>query len=395
MSKISRKFAGVLLLALLSPLSYAVDEAGSVKKGPDHNQPIQLKSGYPTTYVVQPEDTLLSIAEKFLVAPWQWPQVWRGNPDLASPNLIYPGDIVVVSEEGGKPVLSIKRTHGAPVVKLSPQVRTEQLEMPIPTIPISAIHQFLTRPYVVKANELDAAPYVVDAGKNRLLASPPGHKLYIRNQGKPIHNQHFYVVRPGALYKHAETGAVLGQEAIYLGEIRTIRQGDPITAEVVAAEKEIKVGDRLIPANLERPIEAFYPSSPERKVRCSIISNLNGISLIGRYDVVALDCGANVGLVPGDILAIDQRGNTIYDSQYYDKAGPDRRIQSRHDWMSGQIPYQKMERWTLPDPASKLQLPDEPVGMLMVFRTFNKVSFGLVMRSSDTISLLDRVRNPD
>lgn len=393
--KISRKIAGVLLLALISPVSHAAGETGSKVEGPNATSAVLLKPDHPTTYVVQPKDTLMSIAEKFLVAPWQWPQVWRGNADLASPNLIYPGDIIVVNEEGGKPVLSVKRTDGARTVKLSPQIRVEQIEIPIPTIPISAIHQFLSRPYVVKPDELDSAPYVVDAGKNRLLASPAGQKVYIRNQGKPMRAQNYYVVRPGKLYRHAETGVVLGQEAIYLGELQQVRGGDPVTAVVVSAEKEIKVGDRLIPANLETPVTAFYPSTPERNVRCSIISNLNGISLVGRYDVVALDCGANAGLVPGDVLAIDQRGDTIYDSQFYDRAGPDRRIDSRHQWLSGEISYPKMERWTLPDPASKLKLPDEPVGMLMVFRTFNKVSFGLVMQSSDTISLLDKVRNPD
>lgn len=399
MSKISRqinkKVAGVLLLALMSPAAFAAGTTGSKVEAPNASAPVVFKPDYPTTYVVQPKDTIMSVAEKFLVQPWQWSQVWRGNPDLASPNLIYPGDMVVASEENGKPILSVKRTDGARTVKLSPQIRVEQMEIPIPTIPISAIHQFLSRPYVVKPDELDSAPYVVDSGKNRLLATPPGQKLYIRNQGKPMRAQNYYVVRPGKLYRHAETGVVLGQEAIYLGEIKQVRNGDPATAVVVSAEKEIKVGDRLIPANLESTISAFYPSAPERKVRCSIISNLNGISLVGRYDVVALDCGANAGLVPGDVLAIDQRGDTIYDSQFYDRAGPDRRIESRHQWLSGQISYPKMERWTLPDPASKLKLPDEPVGMLMVFRTFNKISFGLVMQSTDTISLLDKVRNPD
>lgn len=399
MSKISRqinkKVAGVLLLALMSPAAFAAGTAGTKVEGPDTSAPVVFKPDYPTTYVVQPNDTIMSVAEKFLVQPWQWSQVWRGNTDLASPNLIYPGDMVVASEEDGRPILSVKRTDGARTVKLSPQIRIEQIDIPIPTIPISAIHQFLTRPYVVKPNELDSAPYVVDAGKYHLLASPRDQKLYIRNQGKSLHAKNYYVVRPGKLYRHAETGVVLGQEAIYLGEIKQVRGGDPATAVVVSAEKEIKVGDRLIPANLESNIEAFYPSAPERKVRCSIISNLNGISLVGRYDVVAMDCGSNAGLVPGDVLAIDQRGDTIYDSQFYDRAGPDRRIESRHQWLGGQISYPQMERWTLPDPASKLKLPDEPAGMLMVFRTFNKISFGLVMQSTDTISLLDKVRNPD
>ena len=197
------------------------------------------------------------------------------------------------------------------------------------------------------------------------------------------------------MYRHAETNEVLGQEAIFVGEVEKIRNGDPVTAQVIRTEIEIKPGDRLIPANMEEPITRFYPNAPEEPTHCAIISGLNRLTKMGQYDVVALDCGEDAGLVPGDVLTVDQRGDTMFDPFWYDEEAPDRRIRSRHDWMDGKFAYPKMEKWTLPDPNSEITLPDEPIGTIMVFRTFPHVSFALIMKANDAISLLDKVRNPD
>lgn len=384
MSKFSRKFAGILVgLLLTTPLAAAETK-------------ITLKPDHPERYVVQAEDTLWSIADRFLAAPWQWPAVWRGNPQLSDPNTIYPGDKVSLSHDAkGQPILTLERGMDDRVVKLSPKVRVEQLEMPIPVIPLNAIHQFLTRPYVVAPNELENAPYVVSPGKYHLLASPPGQKIYFRDNGRRLRDTRYFVLRPGKLYHHAETGAVLGQEAVYVGEVEQIRKGDPATAVVLQTEIEMKAGDRLIPASKEDPITRFYPNAPETPTNCAIISGLNRITKMGQYDVVALDCGEDAGLVPGDVLTVDQRGDTMFDPFFYDSAAPDRRIKSRHDWMDGKFDYRKMERWTFPDPNSEITLPDEPIGTVMVFRTFPHVSFALIMKANDAISLLDKVRNPD
>ncbi len=385
MSKFSIKFAGILLGVLLSAPVLAVENK------------IALKPDAPDSYVVQADDNLWSIAERFLRAPWQWPQVWKGNPELSDPNLIYPGDEIVLGrDDKGLPTLTAKRTQ-MPVVKLSPKVRAEVLEQPIPVIPLNIIHQFLTRPYVVEPGALEHAPYVVNAGKNHLL-SGPGQKIYIRDNGHRLRTQRHFILRPGKLYKDGTDGEVLGQEAVFVGEVETIRSGDPVTGMVLQTEIEIKVGDRLVPASDEEVITQFFPSAPEERTECAVINNLSGLSKMGRYDVVALDCGEDAGVVPGDVLTIDQRGDTIYDPVWFDREAPDRRIASRHQWLdeySQPQSYNRMEKWVFPDENSRLQLPDEPIGTLMVFRTFPRVSFALIMQSTDAISLLDKARNPD
>jgi LysM repeat protein len=385
MSKFSIKIAGILLLALLLAPVLAVENT------------IALKPDAPDSYQVQADDTLWSIAERFLRAPWQWPQVWKGNPELSDPNLIYPGDTVVLEKAAdGLPSLSVRRSE-QPLVKLSPQIRVEQLEQPIPVIPLNIIHQFLTRPYVVEPGALEHAPYVVNAGKNHIIGGP-GQKIYIRSNGHRIRDQRHFVVRPGKLYTDSVSGEVLGQEAVFIAEVETIRQGDPLTAQVLQAEIELKVGDRLIRASDEEVITRFYPSAPEDSIQCAIINNLSGLSKMGRYDVVALDCGQDQGIVPGDVLTIDQRGDTIYDPVWFDREAPDRRIDTRHRWLDEyEQPqsYSRVERWVFPDENSRLELPDEPIGTLMVFRTFPGVSFALIMQSTDAISLLDRARSPD
>ncbi|MCW8949427.1 MAG: peptidoglycan-binding protein, partial [Sedimenticola sp.] len=141
------------------------------------------------------------------------------------------------------------------------------------------------------------------------------------------------------------------------------KTGDPATLLISNMELEAVKGDRLLPVAEDTPLNAFYPAAPSREVSGSIISVLNGVSQIGQYNVVVLDRGARDGLEPGSVLTIDHRGESIRD------------IVSK-------------------DPTDKVTLPDEEAGTLMVFRTFEKVSFALVMDASRAIHVKDRVHNP-
>ena len=42
-----------------------------------------------------------------------------------------------------------------------------------------------------------------------------------------------------------------------------------------------------------------------------------------------------------------------------------------------------------------IKLPNERVGLLMVFRTFDRVSYGLVMQASEPITNADLVETPE
>jgi hypothetical protein len=176
-------------------------------------------------------------------------------------------------------------------------------------------------------------------------------------------NQRFDILRQGGAYRDADTGEVLGYEGLYIGDARLQASGDPATLELVRTGQETLEGDRLVPAAEDTPLTTFFPSAPDRSVRGSIIAVLGGVSQIGQYNVVVLDRGEQDGLAQGHVLTIDARGETIKDDV------------SSNPW-------------------DKIKLPDEQAGHLMVFRTFPRVSFALVMDATRAIHVRDRVHNP-
>jgi len=316
-----------------------------------------LRADHPDRYTVVKGDTLWDISGRFLRTPWRWPEIWHVNPQIANPHLIYPGDVLELVYIDGKPQL---RLVGGDL-KLSPTVRSSPWDGAIPTVPVDAIGQFLTRPYVLNKEEIDAAPYIVAFSEEHILGGP-GWKAYARSieTEQPLK---YEIVRPGGPYKDAETGEVLGYEAVYVGTTELQRTGDPATVFINSTELEATIGDRLIGAGEEKATANFTPHAPSQPIEGSIISVLNGVSQIGQYNVVVLDRGAADGLKPGSVLRIDQRGETV------------------RDVVRGGF-------------RQNVTLPDEEAGLLMVFRTFDRVSFGLIMHATRVMHVNDRVRNP-
>jgi len=366
MPKSPHKLTGFFLGLIFS---CSVVAAGHVTLNPDH----------PDRYTMVKGDTLWDISERFLNEPWRWPDVWQVNPQIANPHLIFPGDTIVLSFIDGKPQLSIAdnsmpAVETAPeaepadsdqakgsLAKLSPRVRATAISKAIPAIPIDAIQQFLTRPYVADRAQLDRAPYVVDFADEHIAGSS-GNKVYVRairggNKTK------FDVVRPGKPYRDADTGEILGYEALHIATSVLESTGDPATVLLTSTELEVLKGDRLIRSKEDKPLATFFPKPPKRRIHGSIIGVLNGVTQIGQYNIVVIDKGRADGLESGHVLAIDRKGEVVRDT-------------------------------VSPNPRDRVKLPNERAGTLMIFRTFPRVSFGLVMRATNALHVNDRVRNP-
>lgn len=332
-----------------------------------------LKANHPDRYVVQKGDTLWDIAGRFLNKPWLWPEIWHANPKIANPHLIYPGDELELVYVDGKPRLQVK----SGVVKLSPEVRSSPWDGAVPTIPVDVIGPFLSRPYVLAEGVADDAPYVVDFVDEHIAAGA-GQGIYARRIPAQGPNE-YDVVRPGDAYRDGDTGEILGYEALYMGTANVTRRGDPATLAVRVAQLEILGGDRLVPSETKDVFTDFQPHSPIVDVHGSIIGVLNGVSQIGQFNVVVLDRGTHDGLDAGTVLQVDNRGEVINDKY------------AKDDWhFSNTSPPQAMIDIRGPE----VTLPDEQAGYLMVFRTFERVSFGLVMDAVRAIHVGDRIHNP-
>jgi hypothetical protein len=325
------------------------------------SHPAVLNPDHPDSYTVQQGDTLWDIAGHFLRDPWRWPEVWRGNPQIKNPNLIYPGDVLTLNIRDGR--AEIRKRSGYPTVKLTPEVRTTALPRPIPTVPIDVIRPFLIQPLVLNKRELQGTGYIVANTDGRLI-SGTGDTIYARGINDFDHTR-FSVFRSGGPLLEYGSHQVLGYEAVHVADTELVRPetGPNAVATLVVRDSALAVhpGDRVMPVSEEELQENFLPQSPAVPVEGRIIAIPGDSSRIGRFQAVIIDRGYEDGMRIGDVLAVYQAGARIVD----------------------------------PVTGRTVKLPDERAGLLMLFRLFGRVSYGLVMEAQRDMRLYDVVTNPD
>lgn len=317
-----------------------------------------LRNNVPQEYTVVKGDTLWDISETFLQNPWMWPEIWHVNTQIENPHLIYPGDVIRLVYIDGQPRLSLDPTGR--IYKLSPKARVVSVGNAIETIPLDRINSFLSRSRVVSEEDLLKAPYVVSGADEHLIVGAKD-KVYIRGDIGNERSRVFGVYRKGQVFRDKETREYLGVQALDIGsgQIRTV-EDEIATLEVTRTTEEIRIGDRLLRQE-ERPIDTtFYPSAPEGDVKGVILAVEGGITQVGRYDVVVINRGEREDIKAGNVLAVYKRGSVI------------------RDRVSG----------------TKVKLPDERAGLMMVFRVFEKVSFGILLEAEKGLTVDDIVTNP-
>ena len=383
----NKRIITLLVLSCLSLSSFA-DE-------------IALQKNYPERYVVVKGDTLWGISAKFLKDPWQWPKVWEMNrAEIKNPHLIYPGDVVALDYSSGAPQLRLMHE----TVTLRPGVIEEPLaKEAIHTIAPSVIGPFLSQPLLIENGQLDSAPRIVSAQENRLVLSP-GTRIYVNNI-KDGSSTHWNVYRPGEQLTDPDTKEVLGTEAIYLGDVNIARFGAPATADIVRAKEEIFTKDRLV-VSADEFKSSFVPHAPEALINGRIMRIYGGVAEAGPNTVVSINRGKRDGLEEGHVLAINRYGRIIKDPEYKptdsNKVVPEQKNLKELNLDVYTGPDGKKVVNLAKDPVkaktalapNELKLPDERVGLLMIFRTFDRISYGLIMSSSDAISALDSVQTP-
>ena len=345
---------------------------------------------YPEIYIVQEGDTLWDISSVFLRDPWHWPEIWFKNPQVENPHLIFPGDQLAIIYIGGAKMVQVVRrgedgqlttttgttgitgtsgtrpaidgTTGIKIVKLSPSIRSEGIDSSIPSIPIDKIQHLLSRPRLFSKEELDGAAYVISSVDTHLINST-NDTLYVRKLDTSTGNGRYQIFRPSIPLYDPVTDELLGYQALYAGEAKLILGGDPATVLVTNSEREILRNDKIMPIDTINFERDFFPKPPATKVRGYLITLLDAISMVGQYQTIAINLGARDGLGPGTILKIRRIGEVIPD---------------------------KAED----DPRFTIKLPDRDVGMAMIIRSSEKLSYALVMSADQPIHISDYVESP-
>ncbi len=368
---------------------------------------LELRPDHPRSYTVVKGDTLWDISGRFLTEPWRWPELWQANPQIENPHLIYPGDVLTLTWEGGRPRLRLGGTPGGRYLKLTPQVREYRRDGAIAPIPLDAIRQFLSEPRVVEEGQLTAAPYIVSS-EDQHLVNGSGARVYVRGVSSDGPTR-YGVFRGGKVYRDPDAGdAVIGYEALHVGNAVLERFGDPATARIITAKREVLNGDRLLPLT-EESVPTFVPRAPEAAVEARIISVIDGVSEIGQHQVVVLSAGREHGLEPGHVLGIFRTGEVVQDriGPELERARADRiKVGEDRMWIEKALgalftDVRNTKRMVdetfgveLSGAGEAVELPEERSGDLIVFRTFDRVSYGLVMEIVRPVHVFDRVRNP-
>ncbi len=321
----------------------------------------------PDSYVVKKGDTLWGIAKVFLRDPWFWPEIWQVNPQVQNPHLIYPGDTLRLVYIDGRPTITLQRGDFARVL---PRVRSQPLEGAVTTIPYETVAAFMSRPSVLSQEQIKGAPYVL-ASRDIHVAMADGDTLYARGFSSPVElGTHYNVVRVGDALRDPDDNRLVGYDGIFTGAGHITRGGDPATLIMTESARETEEGDKLFAGGVDVPLD-FIPSAPKTKINGRIMAVSDGVSVIGQYQVVVINRGARDGLTPGNVLAVFEAGPTVHDTANRGFLGSMSRLSS-----------------------SKVRLPDERSGTFMVFKTFDSMSYGLIMEATSIIRVTDRVENP-
>ena len=222
------------------------------------------------------------------------------------------------------------------------------------------------------------------AQEGRVLLSK-GDRAYVRGPaelpvglGNVKRLNDFRVFRNATPLKDPVSGEILGYEAQYVGKAEVVKgesrtqttnkegkvsvEINPATIDIVISKEEMRVGDRLLPEP-ERVLTTYMPRAPSTPIEARIISVYgSGVANAAQNQVVAISRGSRDGMESGHVLAILKNGEQLIDKTTEAK--------------------------------EPITLPNERNGLAMVFRTFDRVSYALILDITDGVKVGDRLVNP-
>ena len=365
-------------------------------------QDVSIRSDHPDEYVVVKGDTLWDISGRFLDKPWQWPSIWHANPQIANPHLIYPGDVVSLVYIDGVPQLRLRRGD---TVKLSPSVRVVDLDDPINTVSFESIRPFIRDIMVLSPGEFEGLPYILANTENRLSATFGDH-TYSRGLNGQVGEEYVVArltniydavgdppeirrVNPQEHWKQApkvwdrneslwdtthpwnhKAKNPVGYELTEVSRVRVSQAGEISVLEIIRDRTEVKPGDFILPLSDMGYESTFFPHAMDSTPEDLRVLATSGTKIgASTFQIVSINGGNRQGLQSGHVFSVFRPGKEVRDSTGY--------------------------RYGSFSKDAKVRLPEVFDGHVMVFRTFDDISYGIVMSGSRVVREFDRLRDPD
>jgi len=365
-------------------------------------QDVAVRSDHPDEYVVVKGDTLWDISGRFLDKPWQWPAIWQANPQIENPHLIYPGDVVSLVYIDGVPQLRLSRSG---TVKLSPSIRVVDRDA-INAIPFESIAPFIKDLRVLSPSEFEGLPYIVANEEERLSAThtdqtyargldaevgeeyvvarlmniydlvgdpPEIRRVLPKEHWKQVpnvwdrHQHKFNTVSPW----NRRPRDPIGYEMFEVSRVRVVQAGEISVMDIIRDRTEVRPGDFILPVSDMGYLSTFFPSAMDNVPSdLRVLATSGQRSGVGLYQIVSLNGGTNQGIEAGNVFSAFRLGELTKD-----------RIGYRYGSFSEE---------------ATPRLPDTYDGLVMVFRTFDDISYGMVMGGGKRVVVeYDMLRHPD
>jgi nucleoid-associated protein YgaU len=342
----------------------------------------------PPSYTVKPGDTLWSISSQHLSDPFNWPKLWNVNPTVDNPDLIFPGNVLMLPN--GQPVEAVQtppppeeapeetvtaqeEAPAFPAEEEEPppapeehQVIAEQnlQEQEAPDFEVLAPPPTQSKDILIQssgyiAKDLPVAARVVGTHENRVLLGDHDRVYLLTSSGTTLEeNGRYTIYRRIERVVHPVSGRVVGDLIRILGEVEVTEVGPVSTGVIVNSFAAIEPGDDVMPA---RTVEAA-PTTPVVEGAGGSLSGLilavmDQQYLAGEFNVVYIDRGESSGVVVGDHLRVFRRGQLA--PAYA--------------------------------PIANIQLPDRLVGEIEILSVQGKTATALLTRSTEPIALGDRI----